>query len=118
MDFFKISGKKIKAPTELSISPEILDKAERTVDGTMVVDIIGTKRRVDVSWEYLSKEDMTTLTKAIGSDKFTEIEFRDIATGNMVTMMARSERLTYQPHYNWAKGQLMWKSISVSFTER
>lgn len=57
MDFFKISGKKIKAPTELTVSPEVLDKAERTVDGTMVVDIIGTKRKVDVSWEYLSKED-------------------------------------------------------------
>ena len=118
MDFFKISGKKIKAPTELSISPEILDKAERTVDGTMVVDIIGTKRRVDVSWEYLSKEDMTTLTKAIGSDKFTVIEFRDTATSNMVTMTARSEGLTYQPHYNWAKAKIMWKSVSVSFTER
>ena len=118
MDFFKISGKKIKAPTELSISPEILDKAERTVDGTMVVDIIGTKRRVDVSWEYLSKEDMTTLTKAIGSDKFTVIEFRDTATSNMVTMTARSEGLTYAPHYDWAKSRLMWKSVSVSFTER
>ena len=118
MDFFKISGKKIKAPTELSISPEILDKAERTVDGTMVVDIIGTKRRVDVSWEYLSKEDMTTLTKAIGSDKFTVIEFRDTATSNMVTMTARSEGLTYAPHYDWAKSRLMWKSVSVSFTEK
>lgn len=73
MDFFKVNGKKIKAPTEITVSPEVLDKAERTVDGTMVVDIIGTKRKVDVSWEYLSKEDMTTLTKAIGGDKFAEI---------------------------------------------
>ena len=53
MEFFKINGKSIKAPTEISISYEELDKAERTVDGTMVVDIVGTKRRVDVSWEYL-----------------------------------------------------------------
>lgn len=118
MEFFRVNNTKIKAPTELTVSPEMLDKAERTVDGTLVVDIIGTKRKVDVSWEYLSKEDMTNLTKAIGGDKFTEIEFRDIVTGNMVTMTARSEGLTYQPHYNWAKGQLMWKSISVSFTEK
>lgn len=69
MDFFKVNGKKIKAPAELTVSSEILDKAERTVDGTMVVDIIGTKRKVDVSWEYLSKEDMTTLTKTIGGDR-------------------------------------------------
>lgn len=118
MDFFKINGKKIKAPTELTVSPEVLDKAERTVDGTMVVDIVGTKRIVDVSWEYLSKEDMTVLTKAVGGDKFAEITFHDNGTGNLVTMTARSEGLTYAPHYDWAKAKLMWKSVSVSFTER
>ncbi len=118
MDFFKVNGKKIKAPAELTVSSEILDKAERTVDGTMVVDIIGTKRKVDVSWEYLSKEDMTTLTKTIGGDKFAEITYHDNATGSLVTMTGRSEGLTYQPHYDWAKGKIMWKSVSVSFTER
>lgn len=118
MDFFKVNGKKIKAPTEIAVTPEILDKAERTVDGTMVVDIIGTKRKVDVNWEYLSKEDMTTLTKAIGSDKFTDISFHDNGTGSLVTMTARSEGITYQPHYDWAKGKIMWKSVSVTFTER
>ena len=118
MEFFRVNNTKMKSPTELTVSSEILDKAERTVDGTMVVDIIGVKRKVDVSWEYLSKEDMTALTQAIGSDKFTEIEFRDNATGNLVTMTARLEGLTYQPHYDWAKSRLMWKSVSVSFTER
>ena len=118
MDFFKINGKKIKAPTELTVSPEVLDKAERTVDGTMVVDIVGTKRIVDVSWEYLSKEDMTVLTKAVGGDKFAEITFHDNGTGDLVTLTARSEGLTYAPHYDWAKAKLMWKSVSVSFTER
>ena len=118
MEFFKINGKVIRAPTELAVSFETLDKAERTVDGTMVVDIIGTKRKVDVSWEYLSKEDMTTLTKAIGGDKFAEIAFHDNTTGSLVTMTARSEGITYQPHYDWAKGKIMWKSVSVTFTER
>ena len=118
MDFFKVNNKKIKAPTDITVSPEILDKAERTVDGTMVIDIVGTKRKVDVSWEYLSKEDMTTLTKAIGGDKFAEIAFHDHSTGSLVTMTARSEGITYQPHYDWAKGKIMWKSVSVTFTER
>lgn len=118
MDFFKINGKTIKAPTELSWSQEILDKAERTVDGTMVVDVIGTKRKVTVSWEYLSKEDMSTLTEGVKSDKFCEITFHDSSTGELVTMTARSEGLNYQPHYNWAKSKLMWKSVSVSFSER
>lgn len=118
MEFFKVNGKKIKAPTELTVTPEVLDKAERTADGTMVVDIIGEKRKVDVNWEYLSKEDMTALAKAIGADKFAEISFHDNGTGDLVTMTARSEGLTYQPHYDWAKAKITWKSVSVSFTER
>ncbi len=118
MEFFKINGKIIRAPTELSVSFETLDKAERTVDGTMVVDIIGTKRRVDVSWDYLSKEDMTTLSNSVGRDNFTEINYPDDETGDLITMIARAEGLTYQPHYDWAKSRLMWKSVSVTFTER
>lgn len=118
MDFFKVNGKKIKAPTDITISPELLDKAERTVDGTMVVDVVATKRKVDVSWEYLSKEDMTTLTKTIGIDKFVTISFHDNGTGSLITMTARSEGLTYQPHYDWAKAKIMWKQVSVSFVEK
>lgn len=118
MEFFKVNGKSLKAPKEISVSSETLDKAERTVDGTMVVDVIGTKRRVDVSWDYISQEDMTILTNAIGGDKFTEIAFHDNKTGQLVTMTARSEGLTYQPHYDWAKSRIMWKSVSATFSER
>ena len=57
--FFKINSKTIKAPTELTCTTEVLDKSERTMDGTMVVDVIGRKRKVEVAWKYLSKEDMT-----------------------------------------------------------
>ncbi len=118
MDFFKVNGKRIKAPTELTVSSETLDNVERTVDGTMVVDIVGVKRKVDVCWEYLSKEDMTTLAKSVDGDKFTEISYNDNFTGNLVTMTARSEGLTYQPHYDWVMGKIMWKCVSVSFTEK
>ncbi len=118
MEFLKINGKTIKAPTEITISPEILDKVERTIDGTMVVDIVADKRKVDVSWDYLSKEDMTLLVKQISEDKFAEISFHDNITGEIVTMVARSEGLTYQPYYNWSKSKIMWKGVSISFSER
>lgn len=118
MEFFKINGKEIKAPKEISISPEVLDKSERTLDGTMVVDVIGTKRKVDVSWEYLSKENMTTLTNAISGEKFTEITFHDNSTGSLVTMTARSQGLSYKPYYDWAKDKIMWQSVTVSFSEK
>ena len=96
----------------------MLDKSERTADGTLVVDIIGTKRKVDANWEYLSAEDMMTLQKETGGGAFTELTFHDNDTGELVTIAARSDGITYMPHYDWARGRIMWKSVSLSFKER
>ena len=62
MVFFKINSKSIKQPTEITLSFESLDKFERTMDGTMVVDLVGNKNKVDVRWSYLSDSDMRLLT--------------------------------------------------------
>ena len=118
MNFFEINGKATKPPKEISVSPEVLDKSERTANGTLVVDIIGKKRKVDVSWEYMSQEDMALLQKEIGGGAFTEITFHDNQTGEPVTVTARSDGLSYMPHYYWTKGKIMWKSVTLSFKER
>lgn len=118
MNFFKINGKTIRQPKEITVSPEVLDKSERTADGTLVVDIIGTKRKVDANWEYMTAEDMKTLQTETGGGAFSELTFHDNATGELITMTARSDGITYMPHYDWAHGKIMWKSVSVSFKER
>lgn len=117
-EFFKVNGKTISPPTELTVSPEQLDKVERTLDGTMVVDIIGMKRKVDLTWNYMSKEDMSTLAKETTGGGFVQIIFHDNVTGELITMTARAENLAYMPHYDWAGGRLMWKTVSVSFKEK
>ena len=118
MNFFSINGKTIKSPTEITISPEHLDKAERTLDGTMVIDVIGTKKKVDVSWEYLAKEDLKVLTTESGSDRFSRITFHNGETGELETIVSRAENLTYMPYYDWAKAQRLWKDVSLSFKEK
>lgn len=117
-EFFKINGKTIKPPTEISFSFENLDKEERTLDGTMVVDLIAQKRKVDVSWEYLSKEDMAILSAETRNGVFVAVSYNDNSTGALTTMTARPQSLTYQPHFEWAKNRLIWKSVSISFVER
>lgn len=118
MEFLKLNGQTIKSPTEITVSPENLDKAERTMDGTMVVDIIGTKCKLDVRWEYLPKEDMAILANATKSDAFTLVSFHDKITGTLVTITARAEGLTYSPFYDWARDRLMWKGVAITFKEK
>ena len=116
--FFKINSKTIKAPAELTCSTEVLDKSERTMDGTMVVDIIGRKRKVEVAWKYLSKEDMGLLTAETKSGSFVTIDYNDPETGKLTSMTARPQDLSCQPRYDWVKGKIMWASVSIAFVER
>ena len=113
--FFKINSKTIKAPTELTCSTEVL---ERTMDGTMVVDVIGRKRKVEVSWKYLTKEDMGLLTSETKSGSFVTIDYNDPETGKLTSMTARPQDLSCQPRYDWVKGKIMWASVSIAFVER
>lgn len=116
--FFKINSKTIKAPTELTCSNEVLDKSERTMDGTMVVDIIGRKRKIEVSWKYLSKEDMSLLSAETKGGTFVTIDYNDPETGKLTSITARPQDLSCQPRYDWVKGKIMWSSVSVVFVEK
>lgn len=39
-------------------------------------------------------------------------------TGELETIVSRAENLTYMPYYDWAKAQLLWKDVSLSFKEK
>ena len=118
MIFFRINSKTVKAPKSISFSFESLDKEERTMDGTMVVDIIGQKRKINASWDYLPKTDMKTLADEINSSPFVTVSAHDNSTGELVTITGRAKDFKYEPYYEWSKSRLVWKSVSVDFVER
>lgn len=118
MQFFKINSKTIQSPTEITVSEEDLNKAERTMDGTMVIDVIGKKTKLDVNWEYLRKEEMQLLRSVVNGGTFVTVSYHSPETGEMVTMTAQAEGFSFQPYYDWAKGELLWRGVSVSFTEK
>lgn len=118
MQFFKINSKTIQSPTEMSVSEEDLNRAERTMDGTMVIDVIGRKTKLNVSWEYLRKDEMRLLREAVSGSAFVTVSYHTPDTGELTTMTARAEGLAFQPYYDWAKAELLWRSVSVSFTEK
>ena len=118
MDFFKINGRSLHSPKDISESYDILDKIERTLDGTMVVDIIGNKIKIDVSWDYLSNKDMMILKEELFKNTFVTVTFHSPDTGELQTIEARTRDFNYQPSYDWTRSKLIWKSVSVSFEEK
>lgn len=117
MIFFQINGKNITSPKEISHSSDILDKIERTMDGTMVVDIIGKKERIDVSWDYLSKDQMMILNNEVKASNFITISYRSIEDGSLITLLTVFKDLTYSPGYDWVGNKVIWKNVSISFEE-
>lgn len=118
MVFIKINSKSIKQPNEITLSFESLDKFERTMDGTMVVDLIGKKEKVDVRWNYLSDTDMKMLSNEVKGGSFVSVDYCSAENTPMKTIIARATDLQYMPYYDWARKRLMWQNVFVSFSER
>ena len=87
MIFFKINSKTLtKNPSSISHSITKIQNQDRTMDGTMVVDIIAIKNVVNIEWKLLDKEDMTKLKSEIESGNFVTIDFWDSETETNETM--------------------------------
>ncbi|MDD4003448.1 MAG: hypothetical protein PHE12_04550 [Clostridia bacterium] len=113
MIFFKINSKTLsKNPSDIENGKMILQNAERTIDGTLSVDIIAVKDKVTFYWDYLSDVDFKKLKSEINQSAFVIIEYYDESHKSIT---ANAEDISYSPYYS--KGTLIWKDVSLSFVE-
>ena len=116
---FKINSKSLsKNPTSINNSLTTIQKAERTMNGTMVIDIIENKYVVTVNWNYLSNEDMKKLQAEIKSSGFCTIDYLDPESEDLKNIIAQPTGFKYAPHYDYSSDSIVWKDVSVIFTER
>lgn len=118
MVFFKINNKEVASPKEINISYEVLDKTERTLDGTLVVDVIAKKKKLDISWEHLTKEAMAMLVAEVNTNTFQDIAYRDTLTGELTTLVGKVKDFSYSPGYDWVHNKVRWQSINLSIVEK
>lgn len=112
----KINGVSIPTPSDLNIGIQDLSKAERTANGTMVIERIATKRKLELSWKYLSKEDLSTVFNAV-APVFFEVEYIDpqensVKTGTFYAGDRKAGALDFK------NGNIRYKDISVNLVER
>ncbi|SHJ51859.1 hypothetical protein SAMN02745163_02048, partial [Clostridium cavendishii DSM 21758] len=55
----KINGVVLPAPTDYQVSINDISNAERNANGTMIIERIATKRKLELAWKFLSKEDLS-----------------------------------------------------------
>jgi len=117
--YFKINSKTLtKNPTSISNSVTNIQKAERTMNGEMVIDVIATKDVITVNWDYLDNNDMKKLQDEIKASGFCTIDYYDPSEEGLKNITAQPTGLKYAPYYDYSTDTIIWKDISVSFTEK
>lgn len=76
MALIKINGADIPAPSEYKVGIQDISKAERNANGTMIIERIATKRKIELSWSYLNKDQLAQLFTAV-SPVFFEVTYVD-----------------------------------------
>ena len=112
----KIAGVSVKAPTDLKIGRFDLTKSGRTASGKMVMEIIATKRRVDVVWKMLKDSELQQILDLITANKpFFSLEYPD--AGDAQTMTCYSGDITTSL-WHTIGGVRYWEEVSVPFIEQ
>lgn len=71
MSLISIGGVTLPVPSEFSVQIADISKAERNASGTMVIERITTKRKLEIGYRYLSRTDMASVLTALNPVTFS-----------------------------------------------
>lgn len=118
MVYFKIESIEFVnklAPSGITPSVEIIKNEERSLDGTMNVDVIGRKVRLEVTWDMLDAQTMKQLLDLEQAASVLNIGYYDPKTMGMKAIKAYVDGLEYSPYFEGEN--INWKDISLSLIE-
>jgi hypothetical protein len=112
----KIAGVSVKAPTDLKIGRFDLTKSGRTASGKMMMEIIATKRRVDVVWKMIPDDELKKILDVINANKpFFTLEYPDAGGTKTMTCYAGDIATSL---WHTKNGIRYWEEVSIPFIEQ
>lgn len=74
-----VGGTVLPAPSELKVDIMDINNADRNTRGTIIIERIATKRKLEVGYKHLSAAQLSTVLTAISSTFFS-VTYRDPQT--------------------------------------
>lgn len=71
MALITIGGVDIPTPADYQISILDISKASRNANGTMIIERVATKRKIELSWKKLSREQLSLILTAVSPVSFS-----------------------------------------------
>ena len=116
MKFIKINGWSLsREPTSIEHSKVKLKKEDRTINGTLVVDIIAIKDKIKVQWEAITSEDLAKLQEILHDTRFVTLEYNDGKEYKRAEV--ETTELRYTPYYVSSTKTVIWNDVSMEFNE-
>ena len=122
----KINNVTIPTPSNYSVGIMDLSQSYRTTNGRIIIELIGTpKRKIEMSWNFLSQTDLASLLQKIKAPTgsisgrpyvFFSVEYIDpedgtVRTGNFYVGDRTAGAIDYKD------GVMRWKDIKFNFIE-
>ena len=112
----KIDGAEISTPSSYQVTLQNIEKTERNASGGLIVEVITTKRKLDLGWNHLSQTGLATLLTAV-ANTFFSVEYPDPQDGALKTGTFKKEDRTAGA-IDYQGGVMRWKDIKFTLVEK
>lgn len=112
-----INSVTMPTPSTCQVGTYDIVKADRNANGLMIIERIATKRKLELSWNYISQTNLATLLTAINTSVFFSVTYPDpqLNANNTITCYCGDRTagmITYKD------GVPLWKDIKFSLIEQ
>ncbi|MCG7406786.1 hypothetical protein MH117_05090 [Paenibacillus sp. ACRRX] len=106
----------IPTPSDFQVGIQDISKAERNARGSMIIERIATKRKLEIGWRYLTDQQLKQLLNAV-SPVFFQVDYPDPQTGGQRqgTFYAGDRTVGAMDYID---SKIRWKEIKFNVIER
>ncbi|MBC7193866.1 hypothetical protein [Marinobacter sp.] len=116
MALLTITGVQVANPAEIKVGRFDLTKSSRTASGRMVMELIATKRRVDVTWKMLADDQLKQIIDLITAHKpFFTLTYPDAGGTASMTCYAGDINTSL---WHTVGGIRYWSEVTIPFIEQ
>lgn len=84
MALITINGVNVPTPSDIQIGIMDISNAQRNANGLMIIERIATKKKISISYTYLSATDLSNILNAVKA-VFYNVTYLDPVTNTYVT---------------------------------
>ena len=118
MAVIRINGAAMPTPSTMKVNIfDVSATADRSASGKMIIDRVGTKRKLELTWAHLTADELSRLLSAVGEETFFTAAYPDPQTGGVRTMSCYcGDRATGV--LRMENGSPVWTDVEMNWIER